>query len=267
MHAQDTIVKLFNLARLKAKTKTITQLLLQLLFADDTALLAHSISDMQNTIDKFAEASKEMGLNVNITKTDVLYQPAPNVSVNELPIIQIDGIPLKVVKNFRYLGITISHDNHRGPQPHSKCMQSLWKTRETPPVPIRNQHLNQMQGLAVVVPGLLYSAETCSLYRNHIAKLNSVPMRHLRIPGINWQDHITNVEVLIRANMVSVEAPLAAHELRWAGHVTRLHRNRIPRILLYGEFVDGSRLRGGQKLRFKDVMKRRMKAAGIDVSK
>ena len=42
--------------------------------------------------------------------------------------------------------------------------------------------------------------------------------------------------------------------------------DRIPRIRLYGELAGGSRLRG-QKLRFKDVIKRHMEAAGIDVSK
>ena len=67
--------------------------------------------------------------------------------------------------------------------------------------------------------------------------------------------------------MMSVEALLAAHQLQWAGHVTRMQRDRIPRILLYRELAHGSSLRGRQKLRFKDVMKRHMKAAGIDVSK
>ena len=168
--------KLFNLARLKTKTKIITQLLLEPLFADDTALLAHSISDMQNTVDKFVEASKEMGLNVNITETEVLYEPAPNFSVNEVPIIQIDGIPLKAVKNFRYIGSTISQYNRVDIEVHNriqsacsafgKLVKRLWSQSG---ISISTKCKVYR---AVVLPTLLYSVKTHTLYRNDIKKLN-----------------------------------------------------------------------------------------------
>ena len=39
---------LFNVAHFKAKTKTIRILLRELLFSDDSALVAHSVEEMQN---------------------------------------------------------------------------------------------------------------------------------------------------------------------------------------------------------------------------
>ena len=143
-------------------------MLLELLFTDDSALLAHSITDMQNTVDKFVEASKEIGLTVNITKTEVLYQPEPNASVNELPIIQIDGMALKVVKNFRYLGSTISHDNWVDTEVHNRTQSACRAFGKL------EKRLWSQSGIsistkckvyrAVVLSVLLYSAETYTLY-------------------------------------------------------------------------------------------------------
>ena len=60
---------------LSAKTKTIRILMRMLLFADDSALVAHSAEEMQKIVDDFSDASKKFGLKINIKKTEVLYQP------------------------------------------------------------------------------------------------------------------------------------------------------------------------------------------------
>ena len=50
---------------------------------------------------------------------------------------------------------------------------------------------------AVVVPTLLYGAETWILYRKQIRLLERFHQRCLRsIPDIKWQDHVSNKEVL-----------------------------------------------------------------------
>ena len=64
---------LFNVAHFKVKTNTTRILLRELLFADDSALVAHSAEEMQKIVDVFSDASK-IGLKINIKKTDVLYQ-------------------------------------------------------------------------------------------------------------------------------------------------------------------------------------------------
>ena len=43
----------------------------ELLFADDLALVSHSLKAMQNLLTTFAEASKRFGLTINIKKTEV----------------------------------------------------------------------------------------------------------------------------------------------------------------------------------------------------
>ena len=85
-------------------------------------------------------------------------------------------------------------------------------------------------------------------------------MRSLRrILGISWQDKVPNTEVLSRAGLPRMFTLLRQRRLRWLGQVHRMPDGRIPKDLLYGELATGR-----PKLRYRDVVKRDMKAVGID---
>ena len=92
---------LFNIALLRAKTKTSRILMRQLIFADDSALVAHTAEEMQNIVDAFSNASKKFGLKINITKTVVLYQPNSTITRDEH--ITVDGNALNSVLDFSYI--------------------------------------------------------------------------------------------------------------------------------------------------------------------
>ena len=263
--------KLFNLARLKAKTKTSKELVRELLFADDTALVAHEHAHIQCMVDLFSETAGKIGLQINISKTEVIYQPSPRNTSPQDPRIIINGEALKVVTSFKYLGSTLSMDNRADKEiscrvrsacaSFGKFERRLWNRPD-----IRLATKCRVYK-AVVLPALLYSAETYTLYREHITKLEAVQQRHLRrIMKIKWSDRVSNVEVLRRAGLDSIEATLATMQLRWTGHVVRMENDRIPKQLFYGELEEGKRRVGGQKLRYKDVVKRHLKAANIDVN-
>ena len=68
---------MFDLGRLRAQTKTVERLIVEALFADDCALLAHFAADLQAIVNKFAEATHLLGLTISIKKTEVLHQPSP----------------------------------------------------------------------------------------------------------------------------------------------------------------------------------------------
>ena len=95
--------------------------------------------------------------------------------------------------------------------------------------------------------------------------LHTFHMRSLRrILGISWQDKVPNTEVLSRAGLPSMFTLLRQRRLRWLGHVHRMPDGRIPKDLLYGELATGSRHTGRPQLRYRDVVKRDMKAVDID---
>lgn len=60
--------KLFNIARLRAKTKTLKVLIRELLFADDAALASHSEAGLQRLVDKLSRACKEFGLTISLRR-------------------------------------------------------------------------------------------------------------------------------------------------------------------------------------------------------
>ena len=59
---------------------------------------------------------------------------------------------------------------------------------------------------------------------------------------------------------------LSQRRLRWLGHVHRMANGRIPKDMLYGELVTGTRTVSRPYLRYRDTCKRDMKVAGIDTT-
>ena len=115
-----------------------------------------------------------------------------------------------------------------------------------------------------VLSTLLYGSESWTLYTRQECRLNTFHLHCLRrILGISWQDNIPNTEVLARAGPLSMYGLLTTRRLRWLGHVTSMHDGRLPKDILYGELAIGSRPTGRPTLRYKEVLKRDLKAGGI----
>ncbi|KAL6487614.1 hypothetical protein MHYP_G00042400 [Metynnis hypsauchen] len=239
---------LFDLRRLNAKTKTIERLILEALFADDCALMAHTEPAIQRIVDKFTEASRLFGLTISLGKTEVLFQPSP-LSTGRRPSIFIEGTELKTVEQFKYLGSIISDDGALDREISVRICKALFRLRSH----VLKQHNIQKSTKlkvykTVMLTSLLYGCETWTLYRKHVKLLESFHMRSLRsILGIRWQDRVTNLEVLNRAESTSIEVMILKAQLRWTGHIIRMEPYRIPRQLLYGELSTGKESRAGRK--------------------
>ena len=94
--------KLFNHARLKAKTKRRV-LIRKILFVDNAALATHVEEDLQKLVDRFAHACKEFGLTISIKKTNVIGQDVI------VPLsINIGNVTFDVVDQITYLGKKIT---------------------------------------------------------------------------------------------------------------------------------------------------------------
>ena len=70
----------------------------ELVYVDDSALVAHSAEDMQKIVDGFSDASTNFGLKIDINKTEVLCQT--NCTRTRQEDITVDGNKLNSVLEF-----------------------------------------------------------------------------------------------------------------------------------------------------------------------
>ena len=253
---------IFDLRQLSVKTKTLNSLI-QALFADDCALMAHKPGDLKAMLNSFSDASKQFGLPISLRKTKVLFQCAPN-SVAPQPAISIDDVELKVVDSFKYLGSMISIDGSLDKEIASrisKASQALGRLHNR----LLNHHNVTLDTKlkvyrAVILSSLLYGCETWIVYRQHLKQLERFHQCALRsIFGIRWQDRVTSTEVFERTNCISIKVMLLKSCLRWTGHVIRMEDHRIQKQLLFGELQQGHRRQGHPNKRFKDTVKAGLK--------
>ena len=102
---------IFNLRRLQAKTKVQTDVLDELLYADDMDKNANTEAKMQRAMDQVSQSCDNYDLTISTKKTEVVHLPAPGKPYNE-PTITVNGQKLKVVDKFTYLGSTLSRAVH-----------------------------------------------------------------------------------------------------------------------------------------------------------
>ena len=95
--------RLFNLARLRAKTKVREVLIRDMLFADDAAVATHTQKELQSLMDCFSQACKDFEMTISLKKTNVMGQ-----DTEALPVITIDNYELDALCQFTYFGSTIT---------------------------------------------------------------------------------------------------------------------------------------------------------------
>jgi hypothetical protein len=171
--------KLFNIKRLRAKTKVTEVLIRELLFADDAALTSHTEEGLQQLVCRLSHACKEFGLTISLKKTNVMVQ-----DVDSPPTITIDGYKLEVVENFTYLGSTISSSLSIDAEVNGRIAKAAAVMARLNQRVWNNLNLTEKTKLRVyqacVLSTLLYSSEAWTTYTSHERKLNSFHLRCLR---------------------------------------------------------------------------------------
>lgn len=258
---------LFNIRRLQATTKLHRVRVLELQYADDCALVAHTPQDLQAVLDAAVKAYSRMGLTINITKTEVVCQWSTNIPPTP-PIFNITGKNLSVVPSFKYLGSILSEDNNINNEVQNRINQASAAFGRLRRRVFQNKNLYHYTKIsvyqAVCITTLLYSCEAWVTYSRHVKSLEHFHIRCLqRMLGITWRDRVPHTEILRRAGCRSIEATITHYQLRWLGHVIRMPLNRLPHKVLYGQLAQGQRSAGGQKKRYKDQIKTALKKCKI----
>ena len=147
----------------------------------------------------------------------MLFRPNSPTTMEE--DINVDDTTLNPVPEFTYLCSIIARDGHieaelhkrmsKAIMPFGRLLERLW-----------NNHIVSIRVKAkiyrvIILSAFLYGPATWTVYRRHVNKIHDFMMRHLRsIMKIKWLDKVTNIKVLKRAGLLSMEDLLIRRNLR-----------------------------------------------------
>ena len=225
-------------------------------YADDTALLAENMQDLQDLLNRINERSQECGLEINIRKTKIMIISRANITPKA--DIYVNGEKLEQVESYSYLGHLITEDG--------RCEKEI-KRR----IGIAKNSFNNMKQIFLskqisvdlkkrmvkcyIYSTLLYGAETWTLNKDLMRQIEAFEMWiYRRLGHISWQQKKTNEEVLRIVNgKKELLHDLARRQMKYFGHIKR--HNTILRTILEGK-VEGTRPRGRPRYKWTDNIKK-----------
>ena len=264
--------EIFDLARLRRLAEVDYRLIVELMFADDCAVLAESEKDMQSIMNVFDEVCVAFGQAISVKKTEIMVIAPRGVAV-PAPRVTIGGVVLKVVRTFKYLGSTENDVGTMDDEIQIRVQRMVAGFSQLDARVFSNRDLGLKVKLRVfhtcVVEGGIYAAATWNCSSAHLQKLESCQFRLLRkICRLSWKDFASYEDIIQLAARVGVvilplECRIRHARLKYLGHVERMADVRLPKILLHGELAWGLRKSGGQHLSYRQVIKDDLKKFGI----
>ena len=212
-------------------------LTLEALFAVDCVLMAHKENHPPSNPRPLRPGGTDfLAWPISLGKTEVFAPGSLTHTTKPQPSISIDGTELKCVQTFKYLGSTISSDGSLDKEITARMRKQVKPLDVSEWRYFSKRVLGWQPKLkiykAVVLASLLNGCATWILYRRHFKQLEKFHMKSLRsIMSIRWQDKISNLEVLERAELQSIESMLIKARLRCTVHVIRMEGYRISKHL------------------------------------
>jgi Reverse transcriptase (RNA-dependent DNA polymerase). len=239
----------------------------QLLFADDTALVADSEAKLQRLVTEFRRVCERRKLRVNTGKSKVMRcsRRRDGGRTN----VVLNGTMLEEVDCFKYLGSHVTAEgavdaevSHRVKEA-AKVMGGLKKVINS-----RSLGMEAKRTLyeGIVVPTVLYGAETWGLREDERRRLDVLEMKCLRsMCGVTRLDRIRNEEIRRRTREEKeLSARVDQRVLSWFGHMERMDKDRVVNRIMRSH-VKGVRPRGRPRYGWSDGAKRALESRGLSI--
>jgi len=210
-------------------------------YADDIILLASSVAELQDLVDRITDIGKEYNLRINASKTKTMALDGDSTD------IKIDGVSIEQVHKFSYLGSLITDDAKSEADLRQRLavgatvlarMKPLWTSHAL----TLKTKVKLCQVL--VWPVATYGSESWVLRKDDERRLEAFEMKILRkILGVNWQEHRTNDSILEQTgHKRGLLLAVKKKKLRYAGHIARA-TDSLEKTIMQGS-VPGKRSRG-----------------------
>lgn len=222
-----------------------------LIYADDSVLLANNMTELQDMCTRLNIASNRYGLNINANKTKFMIISRDKLRyANSTP--SIGNQLIERVEKYQYLGCWL----HADWNPEQKIRTRIEKGRAAF-LKFKNVlncrdiqlQLRLRYAKCYIWSVLLYGVKAWTMKTNTINKLEAFEMwTYRRLLKISWTDRITNEEVL---NMMQKERELLniikKRKTSYLGHIVRNEKYNILQLILEGK-IEGKRGIGRKQL-------------------
>ena len=211
-------------------------LIRDLLFADVAALVAHTKRASQLITACFAVVAQLFGIEVSLKKTEVLHQPARTSERVPPSSHQNQRVRTEICRPAHLPGMhhllrcqdrqgnwqQTGADWQRQIVHLADCSNACGTRNTWRKAPI-SVYIEPLYGPPSCTP-LSPRSPTVATYVFSSASISAASPPSLT----NWSDFVTDIEVLEQAEVTSIEAMFLKTQLRWAGHVSRMHGRSSP---------------------------------------
>ena len=215
-------------------SRNIPDVFWSILFADDMAIVMPSAEHMQTALQVADDAFSRWGLELSLKKTKVMAAGCSDHMPAHFSIMRGD---IETVVSFKYLGSYLAQDGGIGLEVSHRIkaaafafhrLQSLWKDSDV------KEQVKLRAYQTIIQATLLYASETWAISLDMISSLEVFQMQCLRrIFRISKREHVSNAQILARAQMNTVHEMVRFRRLRWLGHVARQEDTRLPQRLMH----------------------------------
>ena len=219
-------------------------LLADLDFADDVVLIAPTQPALKNLTTALEQQAANAGLRINVQKSKIVRVGYARTTAP----MSINGQRVEEVSEFTYLGSVIAADGDTTRDVTCRIGKATATFQRLRPIwnstalstPVKLRILS-----ATVIPTAIYASEAWKMTTTIARKIDRFHLRCLRrIMKISYLDRITNKEVYRRTCVRPLSETITQRRLRFAGHVLRLPRHRLPKTALTWRPTHGKRKQG-----------------------
>lgn len=249
----------------QSKAKLVDkECLLELLFADDTTIIASSIDTLQQSLIAIDEIGRSTGLRINLAKT-VVMSLNPKMPLNIS--LTLGDTTVTRVAEFKFLGSIISSDGvlDNEIKERIKCaavkrgqLTNIWSSN------IISTRSKMSIFKSTVMPILLYGASTWTPLACHLNRIRGFVTTSLKkIARVKWNEHVSNSDLYGRLHLQLPENLIQKARLNYFGHVMRMDSYRLPQLCFLQRY-DGPRPPHGVRKRWRDVIFEDIKPLNLD---
>nr|VZI24283.1 unnamed protein product [Spirometra erinaceieuropaei] len=239
------------------QSRVFTTTVHELLFADDCDLNITLEEEMQRSMDLFSAACENFGLVSNTQKSVVMHQPPSNTTTPPSAANQLEWNPTASdgelpIPGHRQQDLE-NQSSLRPPPKHS--LESSRSPTEHEAKDVQGRH---------TADAAVRSGDLDSVHKAGTPTEPLPPQLSSSHPEAEVARPNPDTDVLERTRILSIYAILKQMQLLWSGHLVRMDDEWLPKRLVYGDVVMGSRRQGGQIHRYRDTLKSYLKRLKIN---